>query len=163
MTRRALKLLSIAAIAVPLALPSVRPAEAGGVRVGYLNCKISSGFGFVFGSSRKVDCAFAPAEGPEQRYTGHLRKYGVDIGYVSSGVMVWAVVAPNWTLPPGALAGTYVGGTAEASLAVGVGANALIGGGNKSFALQPVSFQGVKGFNVAAGVGELSLDFVKPQ
>jgi outer membrane protein OmpA-like peptidoglycan-associated protein len=55
------------------------------------------------------------------------------------------------------LDGDYVGATAGATVGVGIGANALIGGGNKSIALQPLSFEGNTGLNVAAGVGALSL------
>ena len=58
---------------------------------------------------------------------------------------------------PGALAGTYAGGSASATVGVGVGANALIGGLNKSIALQPLSLEGNKGLNVAAGVGSITL------
>jgi hypothetical protein len=144
---------------VGLALALAPAARAEGVRVGFLRCDVSAGIGLILGSSRAVNCKFSPAEGHAQRYTGKLQKYGLDIGYVDSAVMVWAVVAPNWTVPDGALAGEYVGGTASATVGVGVGANALIGGGNKSFALQPVSVEGSTGINVAAGVGRLSLSF----
>ena len=34
------------------------PASAaeGGVKAGFLNCNVASGFGFIFGSSREVKC-----------------------------------------------------------------------------------------------------------
>jgi len=41
--------------------------------------------------------------------------------------------------------------TAGAAFGVGANANALIGGSNNSFALQPVSFEGQTGVNVASG------------
>jgi hypothetical protein len=48
--------------------------------------------------------------------------------------MVWAVYAP--TLREfGALAGIYSGATAEATVAVGLGGNALISGSNRTIAL----------------------------
>ncbi len=140
-----------------IVLATVQPADAGSVRVGVLKCKIDSGFGFIIGSSRDVNCVADLANGEDHRYKGKFRKFGLDIGYVSEGIMVWAIIAPNWTMPVGALAGHYVGATAEASVGVGAGANVLIGGGNKSFALQPLSVQGVKGLNLAAGVGALTL------
>jgi hypothetical protein len=146
-----------------VALAQAPAAQAEGVKVGFLRCDVSAGIGLILGSSREVNCTFNPAEGRTQRYKGKLQKYGLDIGYVDSAVMVWAVVAPNWTVPDGALAGEYVGGTASATVGVGVGANALIGGGDKSFALQPVSVEGSTGINVAAGVGRLSLNFVGAQ
>ncbi|MGE4247557.1 MAG: DUF992 domain-containing protein, partial [Parvibaculaceae bacterium] len=59
---------------------------------------------------------------------------------------------------PGALSGTYVGATAEATAAIGAGANILVGGFNKNVTLQPVSLSGQTGLNVAAGVAELVLE-----
>ena len=41
--------------------------------------------------------------------------------------------------------------------AVGLGANVLVGGTNKGFALQPISIQGFNGINIAAGVAEMEL------
>jgi hypothetical protein len=46
---------------------------------------------------------------------------------------------------------------AAASFGVGVGGNALVGGSNNSFALQPVSAQVQGGLNVAAGLAGLEL------
>ena len=53
------------------------------------------------------------------------------------------------------------GGTADASVIVGAGANALVGGSNRTVALQPLSVQGQVGINVAAGVAGLELRFVR--
>ncbi len=70
--------------------------------------------------------------------------------------MVWAVYAPS-TGVFGALAGTYAGATAEATVAVGLGANVLVGGSNRTVALQPLSVTGQTGLNLAAGVAALEL------
>ena len=59
--------------------------------------------------------------------------------------------------PAGALAGGYAGVSAEATAGLGIGANALLGGSNKSIALQPLSVQGQEGLNIAVGVAELRL------
>jgi hypothetical protein len=151
------KTLMAAAAASLLAL-GAGSAQAEGVKAGLLECKVSSGFGFVLGSSRDVDCTYSPAKGGnKQRYGGSIKKFGVDIGYVSEATIMWAVVAPNWDVPQGALAGDYVGGTASATAGYGAGANALIGGGGKSFALQPVSVEGQKGVAISAGIGDLTL------
>ena len=64
---------------------------------------------------------------------------------------------PTAALAPGTLAGNYVGGTASATVGVGVGANALVGGFNNSIALQPLSIEANRGLNVAAGVAEMTL------
>ena len=70
---------------------------------------------------------------------------------------MWTVVAPTAALAPGALAGNYVGGTASATVGVGVGANALVGGSSNSIALQPLSVEANRGLNVAAGVAAMTL------
>ena len=70
--------------------------------------------------------------------------------------MVWAVFAPT-TRVFGALAGVYSGATAEATIAVGLGANVLVGGSNRTIALQPLSVTGQTGLNLAAGVASLAV------
>jgi hypothetical protein len=62
-------------------------------------------------------------------------------------------------LVPGALTGGYAGGTASATVGVGIGANALIGGSGNTIALQPLSIQGSTGLNVAAGIAAITLTY----
>ena len=137
-----------------------KPAQAQAVKAGVLTCNVAGGFGFIFGSSRAVNCTFSPGGGPPQHYTGAINKFGVDIGYVQGAVMVWAVLAPTTTPAPGTLAGTYVGATASATVGVGVGANVLVGGSGNSISLQPLSIEGNTGLNVAGGIAEMSLTYV---
>jgi Protein of unknown function (DUF992) len=129
-----------------------------GVKAGYLNCQVAGSVSFIFGSSRNVSCLYRPA-GVQRidRYRGEIKKFGVDIGLYGNGVMVWAVIAPTSDIGPGALSGDYGGVSADVAAGYGVGANALVGGGHKSIALQPVSVEGVQGLNIAAGVGVLNL------
>ncbi|MGA9722174.1 MAG: DUF992 domain-containing protein [Candidatus Binatus sp.] len=138
-------------------------ASSGGatVRAGYLTCHVASGWGFIFGSSRKLQCAYALQPGYTEYYTGSITKFGADIGYLQSGVILWAVLAPTTNLGQGALAGHYGGATASAAVGVGAGANVLVGGFNSSIALQPVSVEGQNGLNVAAGVVAMNLTFNK--
>jgi len=145
-------------VAFMIAVPRAQAAE-GGVKVGVLTCNVSSGWGFVVGSSKDVNCVFAPADqhGKRERYTGQISKFGADIGYSAAGVMVWAVLAPATDMKPGALAGQYAGVTGGASVGVGASAHVLVGGLNKSMTLQPVSIEGESGLNVAAGVEALTL------
>jgi hypothetical protein len=152
--------LALALALSALAAPQAR-AQGGGtaVRAGYLTCHVSSGWGLIFGSSRSLNCSYAMQPGYTEFYTGSITKFGADIGYLSSAVMIWAVLAPTTNLGQGALAGTYAGATASAAVGVGAGANVLIGGFNHSIALQPVSIEGQNGLNVAAGVASLSLKF----
>jgi len=158
--------LALAVALSALATPQARAQEGGGgggqraaVRAGYLTCDVSSGWGLVFGSSRDMHCSYAMQPGYTEFYTGSISKFGADIGYLSSAVMIWAVLAPTTNLGQGALAGTYAGATASAAVGVGAGANVLIGGFNHSIALQPISIEGQNGLNVAAGVAALTLKF----
>jgi Protein of unknown function (DUF992) len=144
---------------IVLCVPSAHAQDKATVRAGYLTCHVASGWGFVFGSSRDVKCAYARDKNYTEYYTGSITKFGADIGYLSSGVILWAVVAPTSNLDPGSLAGHYGGATASLSLGVGAGANVLVGGFKTSIALQPVSIEGQNGLNVAAGIAELSLKF----
>ena len=137
----------------------VASAEPAGVKVGSLTCNVSSGFGSFFGSSKDLKCTFSTSNGGNERYTGTFSKYGLDIGYADSAVLVWGVVAPVKDVRPGALEGDYAGATAGATFVVGLGANVLVGGSDKSFALQPLSVQGNTGINVTAGVGVITLKF----
>jgi len=142
------------------AAPAAAPASGGAtVRAGYLTCHVAAGWGFIFGSSRKLQCAYALQPGYTEYYTGSITKFGADIGYLQSGVILWAVLAPTTNLGQGALEGHYGGATASAALGVGAGANVLVGGFKSSIALQPVSIEGQNGLNVAAGVVEMSLKF----
>lgn len=148
----------VAATATLIGLPA--SAAPGGVKVGTLTCNVASGWGFVFGSSKDVHCNYRPNKAHGERYVGSIDKFGVDIGYTEGGVMIWAVVAPTSDVRPGALEGNYAGVTAGASIGIGASANALIGGLDKSIALQPLSIEGNTGLNVAAGIGALHLKFV---
>lgn len=146
--------------AAALLLSSTAFAQAP-VAAGTLTCDVSAGFGVIIGSRRSVNCTFAPSQpGPVEYYTGTITKVGIDIGATAAGVLVWLVYAPT-SRPAGALQGNFAGATAEATVAVGLGANVLVGGSNRTVALQPVSVQGQVGLNVAAGIAELDLRFTR--
>lgn len=131
------------------------------VKAGYLTCHVAAGWGFIFGSSRRIKCSYSSSPHYTEYYTGSITKFGADIGYLGSAVMLWTVLAPTTNLGPGALEGHYVGATASVALGVGAGANVLLGGFKNSIALQPVSIEGQNGLNIAAGVGSLALHFDK--
>lgn len=152
---------AIGAAVVASAVAFAAPAQADGVKVGTLECHVSSGWGFIFGSSKDLRCTFAPNKGMGEHYVGSISKFGVDIGYTSSAVIVWAVFAPNSGPKRGALAGDYAGATASATVGVGVGAHALVGGFGRSITLQPLSIEGNTGLNVAGGIGAMSLRSVQ--
>ena len=91
-------------------------------------------------------------------YTGHINKWGVDIGSTQNVEMSWLVLAPSEEIGDGALAGEYGGLSAEATLGVGIGANAMIGGSDDTIALQPISVSKSNGVNFAVGIGEIVLE-----
>jgi Protein of unknown function (DUF992) len=143
------------ALAVMLLAPAAAQAQ---VKAGVLACDVSGGFGWVLGSSKSVSCIFTPDRpGPTEGYVGVINKFGLDIGVTTRQSMVWGVFAPAAGPLRGALAGSYVGATGEATFAVGLGANVLVGGSNRTVALQPVSVTGQTGINIAAGVADLQL------
>jgi hypothetical protein len=104
-----------------------------------------------------MGCTFTSISGFTERYYGTIRKFGLDIGATNRGILAWDVLAPTSGPKRGALAGDYVGATASATVGVGVGANALVGGFNRSVTLQPLSIQAQTGLALAAGVASLTL------
>lgn len=150
--------LAAAAAAVMLCGPTLAQERT---QVGTLGCDVSAGIGFIVGSQRTVNCTFTPSvPGPIEVYTGSISKFGLDVGATSGGGMVWLVYAPT-TRPAGALAGSYAGASAEATVVAGLGANVLVGGSNRTVALQPVSVQSQTGLNLAVGVAGLELRFMR--
>ena len=151
----------LAAVVLAGAAP-VAAQDKKGATVGMLRCNEASGWGLVFGSTRDLKCVFTGEKGaPTVRLTGKISKFGVDIGFKENAVILWGVVSTSDKFTPGQLAGKYVGVTAEVGWAVGLGANVLVGGTNKGFALQPLSVSGSNGINLAAGVAEVELQEAK--
>jgi hypothetical protein len=147
----------IGAVAFALVLASIEPAAAQWARTGLLDCDVSGGFGFIIGSQKSVSCVFTPDQAvPPEIYVGSISKFGLDIGATAGGRMVWGVFMETVAYR-GAIAGDYIGATGEATFAVGLGANVLVGGSNRSVALQPLSVTGQAGLNLAVGVAQLSL------
>ena len=154
-------MLSVAALALAGALASA-PAQAQNVQAGTLVCDVSGGVGAIIASQRDMACTFTNSRGESEVYVGRIRRFGLDLGATTGGQIVWAVFAPSGRYSRGALAGSYSGASAEASVVAGLGANVLLGGSNRSIALQPVSLQGQTGLNIAAGVADLQLQAAVP-
>jgi hypothetical protein len=137
---------------------SVSPAKAqSGVNVGLLECRGLSN-SYVFASVTDLDCVYRPSAGGRSHgYVARVHRVGLDIGINQSTVLAWAVYAPTGRLGRGSLAGDYYGASANATVVVGVGANALFGGSENTIALQPISVQAQLGIGVAGGVSALYL------
>ena len=160
MRRSVFAMLGAAALVAGAALYGQAHAQKSGVNIGSLTCNVAGGVGFVFGSSKQISCLFNRTDGIAERYTGDIKKFGVDIGFTKEAQMVWLVFAPG-ALAPGSLSGSYAGATASGTVGVGVGANVLVGGSSRQITLQPVSVEGSVGLNVAAGIGELDLRYAR--
>jgi hypothetical protein len=131
-------------------------------KVGTLACNLAPTIGFIVGSHQRLSCRYTPdGPFPPEIYVGSLSTVGLDIGVLRGGRLLWAVFAPTSGYPRGALAGTYVGASADVTVGLGLGANALVGGSHRSIALQPLSLQANAGLNVSAGVSRLRLRWAR--
>jgi hypothetical protein len=156
-----LSLFAAIALAFAITITTAGSAHADQVKVktGYLTCHEAGGWGFIVGSSHRLHCTYSSTKGRTEYYSGSISKFGADIGYLKSAVILWAVAAPTTDLGAGALSGDYGGVQASVALGVGGGANVLVGGFHKSITLQPISVEGQNGLNVAAGIGAMSLHY----
>jgi len=149
---------AIAAAVIGAATTSASAQQKTWTQVGALNCDMGPSVGLIVGSRQRIKCVFrSTATGIVESYTGRIGRLGLDLGITAGGKMIWSVFAQTSSLPRRALAGSYVGGSGDISLGVGVGANALFGGSNRSVSLQPLSLEGQVGVNLALGVAALTL------
>ena len=133
-------------------------AQTQPARVGALTCNTGPRVGLLVGSRQNIRCVFqASADGHRYNYTGRIGRIGLDVGVTGGGRLLWGVFAPTSHIGRGALRGTYVGASGNASFGVGLGANVLVGGSNRTISLQPLSVEGQVGVNLALGVARLTL------
>lgn len=148
-------------IGVSLGLAAaMTPADAQSAKslVGTLICKGGPSVGLIVGSQQRMLCTFKPEGHRRSRdYRATMTKVGLDVGFKNETTIVWQVLGSTDVHRGPLLVGDYGGVSAEASVALGVGANALVGGSNKSVVLQPLSVQGQTGLNIAVGVTSLVL------
>ncbi len=138
-----------------LALGCVSSADAA-VRVGTLRCLGAPKVGAIIGSVQQARCVFTGVNGRHERYAAQFGRIGADIGVTNRTETTWSVYAPT-SLRHRALAGNYVGASADATIGVGGGANVLVGGNNSTISLQPISVKTETGLAVAAGLSQLQL------
>jgi hypothetical protein len=154
--RLSLALLFIAAI---FSVAATAQAPQSWTQVGSLTCKVDPNVGFIFVGHQPMQCTFTPtlAAAPPQYYDGAINTVGIDVGVSAGSVLAWGVFAPTSGVAQGALSGEYVGASGDLGIGVGAGANVLLGGSARTFALQPLSLQGSIAFNVVLGVSSLKL------
>lgn len=152
-----IKKLAIAATFAALGMAASANAT-GRFELGILDCSIDGGAAYVVASNKGVSCTFKPSNGgPSEIYTGMISKLGIDLGATHQGQLVWSVLAASRDYDSGNLAGNYYGVNAEASVVTGGGANLMLGGFQRSYALQPLSVQAQTGLNLAVAVTSLEL------
>jgi hypothetical protein len=133
-------------------------AQAQPSRVGGLTCDAAPRVGLLVGSRQNLRCVFrSNSTGRQYRYTGTISRVGLDVGITGGGRLFWGVFAPTSHVGYGALRGTYVGASGNASFGLGLGANVLVGGSRRTISLQPLSVEGLFGVNLALGVARLTL------
>lgn len=133
-------------------------AQTAKVVAGTLTCDGHGKVGMVVGSSENLACTYDPAGGgPNRRFSGRTERVGLDLGISGKSVMVWTVLGSTTHVDGDRLGGTYAGVSADVAAGLGVGANVLVGGNDKSVVLQPVSIKGEVGLNIALGIASLTL------
>jgi len=153
--------LLIATLTLTVMLSSPAGAQ-NWTQVGTLSCKVDPNIGFIIVGHQPMQCVYNQAPGslpqvPPQSYDGAINTIGLSIGISAGSVLGWAVFAPTTGMPAGALAGEYVGVSGDVGIGLGAGANVLVGGSNRTIALQPLSLQGSVALNVVAGLSSLKL------
>ena len=147
----------LAAFAVMGAVPKEAPAQSW-TQAGVLSCRLNPSIGFVIFGHKSMECTFKQnGPYPPQAYEGAINTVGLDIGITGPGGLAWAVFAPTLGIANGALSGEYVGVSGDIGIGLGAGANVLLGGSNRTIALQPLSLEGSVALNVVAGVSQLQL------
>ena len=158
MLRRASLFATTALAAAALACGGAAAQDGARLIAGTLTCRGSGTVGLVVGSKEALSCVYVPAgKGSPQGYAATITKVGLDIGFKTGSVMIWTVLGSASVLAPAVMEGSYGGVAADASVAIGAGANVLIGGSKSSVVLQPLSVQGQTGLNVAVGIAGLTL------
>lgn len=159
MTRKILAGWALASMAFVMAAGAATAGKAN-IQAGLLTCDVSAGVGLIFSEKQTMDCTFKPVGGgPTDHYRGKIEEVGIALGATAKGLMIWSVVSAAHGVPSGALAGRYTGLSANASLGLGLGENVLAGGSNRAFMLQPTSYEGQVGLNIATGVTHVTLEW----
>lgn len=126
------------------------------VAVGTLECRSPGTLSIIF-AVKDYDCVFFSRSGRSYRYLGRITSFGLQAGITRHEVLVWHVYAPTSTVDRKALRGNYAGAHAGAAIVVGLGANVLVGGSDRTISLQPVSAEAKTGLSFALAGATMSL------
>ncbi len=149
--------LAMAAVAT-LFIGEAAVAQTAKINAGTLTCKGEGNVGLIVGSIEKLMCTYAPSgSGVMRDYSATITRIGLDVGVRGKSTLVWAVLGSSSSVPGDDLGGTFAGVSADVAAGIGAGANVLLGGNQKSVALQPLSVSGGTGINLALGISGLKL------
>jgi len=153
MMRRVLLAFSAICAVAAAGMPSAARAD---VAIGTLECRSPGGVSLLV-AFKEYSCRFYSDWGRAYDYRGRLASVGLQAGVTRDEVLLWRVYAPTRHVNGGALRGTYAGAHAGAAVIVGLGANALVGGSDRTISLQPLSVEAKTGVNFALAGSALSL------
>ena len=90
--------------------------------------------------TRAMLCTFKPkGTGPEESYTGEVKKVGSQTALTGKLVLIWAVMGPSdRQLSPAVLEQTYVGEQTDGSSENSTATKILVGETDKAYGLQPI-------------------------
>ena len=130
--------------------------------MGALACNLAPTVGFIVGSLSGCPAPTRPTvRFRREVYVGSITTVGLDIGVNGGGRMLWAVFAPTSGFPHGALAGSYVGASADVAVGLGLWRQRL---GRRIASLLRAAAglsEANTGINIAAGVSELRLHWAR--
>jgi len=154
---------SIAAMAMlaPQGAIGAEEMSSAGTKIGVLTCKTvkGSGVNLLIHSTQDVKCEFrSTAGGSVEYYKGETGVgLGIDINIGRKETLTFAAFSADFKAGTWQLAGKYGGAGASATVGIGAGAQALIGGNNRTISLEP-AITGSTGGGVAAGLTYLYLE-----
>lgn len=128
------------------AIPLVAQA-AGQTDVGVLTCTLAESGEHTSEpetQTRAMLCAFKPnGGGPEESYSGEIRKVGSQTALSGKLVLIWAVIGPaNRALKPAVLEQTYVGEATTPADDPSAPPKMLVGERDKAYGLRSITDKG---------------------
>ncbi|MEQ8659975.1 MAG: DUF992 domain-containing protein [Gammaproteobacteria bacterium] len=159
------KVLALALALGATAAPLAPTQAAAGLEVGVLTCSVVPGsrLNLLIRSTADVKCVYAKG-GATEEYVGETGiALGLDLSFKQDEKMAFTVIAASQDVSPGAraLGGRYVGGELSAAAGLGLGAKALLGGGDKNVGLQPLALESSTGIGASGGLSFLYIEPVQ--
>jgi hypothetical protein len=135
------------AFAIVLCMLAVPASAAMQTDIGVLTCTLAK-HGETGtepdSQTRAMLCSFKPkGTGPEESYSGEIKKVGSQTALSGTLVLIWAVMGPSdRKLTPAVLEQTYVGQAAPGSADNPKAPKMLVGETDKAYGLQPITNDG---------------------